>query len=104
SDAYRHRRRHRVGCIAPEQTEADGGAADTLARERQDGGFEVLTARIDPGRIAQAELEIDRSGDAHELADLVMADGSAEIVGRLDVEVDGGVDRLSNRGNLRQRE
>ena len=92
------------GAIATQKRERDRGAADPLARHRDGRRLEMLAAGIQPGRVAEAELQVNRRADPHELGDLVVAHGAAEIIRALDIEIDGGVDRLANRGNLRERQ
>ena len=59
---------------------------------------------VDVGRVAQPELHVDGRGDADQLGDLVMADEAAEVVRRLDVDVERDVDRRADRGDLGERE
>src|SRR4051812_9487459 len=59
---------------------------------------------IDVGRIPQPELHVDGCGDADQLRDLVVADEAADVVGRLDVDVERHIDGCANRGDLRQRQ
>ena len=64
----------------------------------------MRTGRIDVGCVPQAELDVHRSGDADQLRDLVMAHEPADVVRRLDVDVEGHVDGGADRRDLRQRQ
>ena len=56
------------------------------------------------GALRQAELDVDRSGDPNDLGDLVQPHEAAEVVGRLDVDVERDVDRRPDGRELRERE
>ena len=58
--------------------------------------------RVDVRRVPQAELDVDGDGDADQLRDLVQADEAADVVRRLDVDVERDVDRGADRGDLRR--
>ena len=58
--------------------------------------------RVDIGRISQAELDVDRRCDADQLGNLVVADETADVVRRLDVDVERHVDDGADSGDLGQ--
>ncbi len=87
---------------AREQLEPEPRAAHALAAERDRRRLEVRAGGIDVGRVAQPELDVDGRGDADQLRDLVMADEAADVVGRLDVDVERHVDRRADRRDLRR--
>ena len=62
----------------------------------------MASRRVDVGGVPQAELDVDRRRDADQLRDLVVADEAADVVRRLDVEVERDVDRGADRGDLRR--
>src|SRR5262245_31404783 len=87
-----------------EDGQAERRAPDPLARQVNDQVFNVQSARVEPGRIAETELEVDGRGHANERWRLVMTNEAAKVVRALDVKVDRRVDRLSNGCDLRERE
>src|SRR5206468_9689503 len=71
----------------------------------RDGRLHQVGSRgVDVGRVPQAELEVDGRRDADDLGDLVHADEAAEVVRRLNVDVEGDVDRGTDGGDLGQRQ
>src|SRR5581483_6929723 len=87
---------------AREELHPEPGAADALAGEGDRRRVEVRARRVDVRRVAAAELDVHRRGDADQLRDLVVADESADVVRRLDVDVERDVDRGPDRGDLRE--
>lgn len=60
--------------------------------------------RVEVRRVPETELHVDRGGDPDQLRELVQPDEAAEVVGRLDVEIDRHVDGRPDRRDLRERE
>ena len=64
----------------------------------------MRAARVDVRGIAQAQLHVDRRGDADDLGQLVIADEAAEAVWSLDIQVERQARSTADGGELRQRQ
>src|SRR5919204_4302945 len=80
-------RRLRLIAGAREQLHAEPRAADPLPAERDRRRVEVSAGGVDVGRVPQAELDVERSGDPDPLGDLVVPDEAADVVRSLDIDV-----------------
>src|SRR5215211_3903290 len=93
-----------VGGVAAQQGQADGGPADALAGRGHGQAGQVLAGGVEAGGVADGELEVDRGRHPDQVGHLVVADGPAEVVGPLDVDVQGDGHDLADGRDLGQRE
>jgi hypothetical protein len=64
----------------------------------------MCPGRIDVRCVAEPELDVDRRGDPDQLGDLVQPDEAADVVRRLDVDVERAVDGRPDGGDLGEAE
>src|SRR5918996_3454519 len=91
-----------VGVVAPEQGDPDRGPADPFPGRGDGQAGQVLARGVRAGGVAEGELEVDGGRAPDQLGGLVIADGPAEVVGPLDVDVQGDGHGLADGGDLGQ--
>jgi hypothetical protein len=94
----------RASSATSQQLHSDAGAPNPLARKRDRRRFEMATGWVDVRRISQPKLDVDRRGNADQFRDFVVTKNAANIVGRLDVDVERHVDGGADRRDLSQRQ
>src|SRR5258706_8598541 len=78
-------RHHEFVAESRQQFHPNRSTVNTLFTLLNRNRLQVLPARIDTGRIAQSELEMNWRSNAHNFRQFVIAGKSAESVWRLDI-------------------
>ena len=105
SDASPRRRLCRRALeLTLQEREAEFGAPHALARHQHGHVLEVQARRVDVGRVAQAELHVDRRDGLDQRRNLVVAHEPAKAVGHLDVHVERHVAVLPDGRQVGQRQ